>query len=145
MYKERERKKETEREREREREKERERGFRGADEKARASSKGALRKWTSSSSLKSISLEQSSFLFELSICHPPMLKMKQGPFLDASWHLYNRVCPSVIPSVRPSFRPSVRPSIRPSVRPSIHPSVRPSVCPSVRPSIIFFSRVHATL
>ena len=30
------------------------------------------------------------------------------PFLDASSHLYMRVCPSVGPSVRPSVGPSVR-------------------------------------
>ena len=37
-------------------------------------------------------------------------------FLDASSHLYMRVCPSVRPSVRPSDRRSVRPSVRlPSV------------------------------
>ena len=33
-------------------------------------------------------------------------------FLDASSHLYKRVCPSVRPSVRPSVGPSVRPSVR---------------------------------
>ena len=36
-------------------------------------------------------------------------------FLDASSHLYKRVCPSVCPSVRPHVRPSVRPSVRLSV------------------------------
>ena len=44
-------------------------------------------------------------------------------FLDASSHLYKRVCPSVCPSVRPSHLPSVRLSVRPSVCPSVHPSV----------------------
>ena len=39
--------------------------------------------------------------------------------LDASSHLYKRVCPSV--------RRSVQRSVRRSVRPSVHPSVRPSV------------------
>ena len=34
-------------------------------------------------------------------------------FLDASSHLFKRVCPSVHPSVHPSIRPSVRPSVRP--------------------------------
>ena len=34
------------------------------------------------------------------------------PFLDASSHLYKRVCPSVRPLVRPSVRLSVRPSVR---------------------------------
>ena len=34
------------------------------------------------------------------------------PFLDASSHLYKRVCPSVCRSVRPSVRPSVRRSVR---------------------------------
>merc|ERR1712002_1198712 len=33
-------------------------------------------------------------------------------FLDASSHLYKRVCPSVCPYVRPSVRPSVRMSVR---------------------------------
>ena len=33
-------------------------------------------------------------------------------FLDASSHLYKRVCPSVGPSVGPSVRPSVGPSVR---------------------------------
>ena len=33
-------------------------------------------------------------------------------FLDASSHLYKRVCPSVRPSVRRSVRPSVTPSLR---------------------------------
>ena len=46
--------------------------------------------------------------------------------LDASTHLYKRVCPSVFRSVRPSVRPSLRPSVRPSLRPSVRPSVRPS-------------------
>ena len=32
-------------------------------------------------------------------------------FLDASSHLYKRVCPSVRPSVGPSVGPSVRPSV----------------------------------
>ena len=32
-------------------------------------------------------------------------------FLDASSHLYKRVCPSVGPSVRPSVGPSVRRSV----------------------------------
>ena len=36
-------------------------------------------------------------------------------FLDASSHLYKRVCPSVGPSVRPSVRPSVGRSVRPRV------------------------------
>ena len=34
------------------------------------------------------------------------LMLKKGPFLDASKHLYKRVCPSVGPSVRPSVGPS---------------------------------------
>ena len=34
-------------------------------------------------------------------------------FLDASSHLYKRVCPSVRRSVGPSVCPSVRPSVRP--------------------------------
>ena len=38
-------------------------------------------------------------------------------FLDASSHLYKRVCPSVRRSVRPSVRRSVRPSVRSSVGP----------------------------
>ena len=46
-------------------------------------------------------------------------------FLDASSHLYKRVCPSVRPSVGPSVGPSVRRSVRPSVRPSVGPSVGP--------------------
>merc|ERR1712228_199687 len=33
-------------------------------------------------------------------------------FLDASSHLYKRVCPSIRPSVGPPVRPSVRPSVR---------------------------------
>ena len=40
-------------------------------------------------------------------------------FLDASSHLYKRVCPSVRPSVRPSIGLSVRPSVRRSVTPSL--------------------------
>ena len=36
--------------------------------------------------------------------------------LDASTHLYKRLCPSVGPSVRRSVRPSIGPSIGPSVR-----------------------------
>ena len=40
-------------------------------------------------------------------------------FLDASSHLYKRVCPSVGPSVRPSVGPSVGPSVRRSVRQSV--------------------------
>ena len=35
----------------------------------------------------------------------------RNPFLDASSHLYKRVCPSVGPSVRPSVGPSVRWSV----------------------------------
>ena len=63
-------------------------------------------------------------------------------FLDASSHLYKRVCPSVGPerlfkmlrthhwpiglvNMRP--RISMRGSVCPSVRPSLHPSVPPSV------------------
>ena len=38
------------------------------------------------------------------------------PFLDASSHLYKRVCPSVRPSVGPSVRRSVRRSVTPSLR-----------------------------
>ena len=38
-------------------------------------------------------------------------------FLDASSHLYKRVCPSVRRSVGPSVCPSVRPSVRRSVTP----------------------------
>ena len=37
-------------------------------------------------------------------------------FLDASTHLYKRLCPSVRRSVGPSVRRSVRPSVDPSVR-----------------------------
>ena len=59
--------------------------------------------------------------------------------LDASSHLYKRVCPSVRLSIRPSVCPSVCPSIHPSahlsVRPSIRPSISPPVCPSVHPSV----------
>ena len=50
---------------------------------------------------------------------------EQALFLDASSHLYKRVCPSVGPSVGPSVRPSVGLSVRPSVR----RFVRRSVCP----------------
>ena len=40
------------------------------------------------------------------------LQLPQGcSFLDASSHLYKRVCPSVRPSVRRSVGPSVRPSV----------------------------------
>ena len=64
-------------------------------------------------------------------------------FLDASSHLYKRVCPSVRPSVRPlvgrpvglSVHPLVRWSVRPSVRPSVGLSVRPSARPSIRLSV----------
>ena len=45
-------------------------------------------------------------------------------FLDASSHLYKRVCPSVRPSVGPSVRRSVRPSVRPSVRNPFFPNSR---------------------
>merc|ERR1711989_302694 len=38
-------------------------------------------------------------------------------FLDASSHLYKRVCPSVRSSVHPSVRPSVGPSVRRAVTP----------------------------
>ena len=41
----------------------------------------------------------------------------EPPFLDASTHLYQRLCPSIRPSVRPSVRRSVRPSVRWSVGP----------------------------
>ena len=47
-------------------------------------------------------------------------------FLDASRHLYTRVCPSIRWCVHPSVHPLVRPSIRPSVRPFVHPLVRRS-------------------
>ena len=40
-------------------------------------------------------------------------------FLDASTHLYKRLCLSVRPSVRPSVRRSVGPSVRRSVGPSV--------------------------
>ena len=46
-----------------------------------------------------------------------LLKPLQSLFLDASTHLYKRVCPSVGPSVGPSVRPLVRRWVRPSVRP----------------------------
>ena len=42
-----------------------------------------------------------------------------SPFLDASSHLYMRVCSSVRPSVRRSVGPSVRRSFGPSVRPLV--------------------------
>ena len=42
-------------------------------------------------------------------------KLESITFLDASSHLYIRVCPSVRPSVGPSVRPSVRPSVHRSV------------------------------
>ena len=45
---------------------------------------------------------------------------KKKNFLDASLHLYKRVCPLVCLSVRPSVGPSVRRSVHPLVRPSIH-------------------------
>ena len=48
-------------------------------------------------------------------------------FLDASSHLYMRVCLSAHPSVCPSVGPSVRSSFGPSIRPSVHWSVGPSV------------------
>ena len=41
--------------------------------------------------------------------------------LDASLHLYKRVCPSVGPSIHRSVRPSVRPSVYLSICRSIHP------------------------
>ena len=47
----------------------------------------------------------------LSLCHARLEVDNLVPFLDASSHLYNRVCPSVGPSVRRSVRPSVRPSV----------------------------------
>ena len=52
--------------------------------------------------------------------------------LDASLHLYKRVCPSVGLSFRRSVRPSVCPSVGLSVRRSVRPLVSRSVCPSVR-------------
>ena len=45
--------------------------------------------------------------------------LKFGTLLDASTHLYKRVCPSVCRSVGPLVRGSVGLSVRPSVRPSV--------------------------
>ena len=60
-------------------------------------------------------------------------------FLDASLHLYKRVCPSVCWLVGPFIRwlvnqsvcQSVRLSISPSIHPSVHWSIRLSIGPSV--------------
>ena len=41
-------------------------------------------------------------------------KSYDTPFLDASTHLYMRVCPSVVPSFRRSVVPSFRRSVVPS-------------------------------
>ena len=41
----------------------------------------------------------------------PLLTREENRFLDASTHLYKRLCPSVRPSVGPSVGPSVRPSV----------------------------------
>ena len=87
--------------------------------------------------------------FSLSIC----LSLFSSPtfFLDASSHLYKRVCPSVRPSVRRSVGPSVTPVQKPRFSAvfghgeilhwnkwstnmfweSFHPSVRPSVSPYI--------------
>ena len=55
----------------------------------------------------------------------------QDFFLDASAHLYKKVCPSarsyvcpyIDPSICPFFRLSVCPLIRPLIRPFVHPTV----------------------
>ena len=54
--------------------------------------------------------------------------------VDASSHVYKRVCPSV----RLSVPPSVCPSLRPSVCPFVPLSVPPTVGPSVGPFLTFF-------
>ena len=68
-------------------------------------------------------------------CNDKFTRFKRRLFLDASSHLYMRVCPSVGPSVRPSVRPSVHLSVYPPVRPPVCHSVRPSVLPSVHLSL----------
>ena len=48
-------------------------------------------------------------------------------FLDASSHIYKRLCLSVRPSVRPLVRPSVHPLVCPSVGPLVRWSVTHSL------------------
>ena len=67
-----------------------------------------------------------TFLTDWTHCEASFYEASRSS-LDASSHLYKRVCPSV--------RLSIRPSVCPSICPSIHPSARLSVCPSIRPSI----------
>ena len=46
--------------------------------------------------------------YNFSYLKHPTIRCVLSTFLDASSHLYKRVCPSVRPSVRRSVRPSVR-------------------------------------
>ena len=55
----------------------------------------------------------------LSLVLPLVLPVCQTWFLDASMHLYKRLCPSFRRSVGPSIGPSIGPSVRPSVRRSV--------------------------
>ena len=62
---------------------------------------------------KELTLKRSSLTARLQCWDEPAgLDEIWDGFLDASSHLYNRVCPSIRPSVRPLVRPSVRPSVR---------------------------------
>ena len=58
---------------------------------------------------------QLEFCIQIRISSYNLLKCDNIHFLDASSHLYNRVCPSVRPSVGPSVGWSVRRSVRPRV------------------------------
>ena len=53
----------------------------------------------------------SSFLFIFFFLFFFFIFLHQPTFLDASTHLYMRVCPSVRPLVRPSVHPSIHPSV----------------------------------
>ena len=83
-----------------------------------------------------------------------LLQQESLFFLDASMHLYKRLCPSFGPSVRLSDRPSVRPHrakiaekglihviyikytlYRGFVSPFFCPSIRQSVGPSIGPFV----------
>ena len=72
--------------------------------------------------LKNVNLR--FFLFFRLFCVRAVSCNRRVQFLDASSHLYKRVCPSVHRSVRPS----VGPSVGRSVTLLLHLSVSPSIC-----------------
>ena len=62
-------------------------------------------------------------------------------FLDASTHLFMRVCPSVRPSVHPSVRPSVRHVLTKSVK-TCRMQVNSSKLKQIQTNSSRFKKIH---